>query len=257
LFIGGLKKAKNRHDALYQGWATLEMREGNHEKARKLISEALTRNKQNGRGWIIAAQIEEEDGNDGLALLMLRRGIECDPDNAELYRKLGDHLLGQNKINDAREVYEKGIETNPMYAPLYHSLAELEARICNLEALSRLNKLTNELFNNNAMEPSPRSYQALGTTTKNSSPNRPVSSFFVDRNKQQTRWNKGETLTQKSLGGPLSEKIGIDGDDDDVESSPSAINGSRHKTKMSAIEEGIVGEIMSVESILNDTTTKD
>jgi len=107
------------------------------------------------------------------------------------------------------------------------------------------------------MEPSPSSHQALETTTKNSSQNRPVSSFFVDRNKQQTLWNKGKTLTQKSLGGPLSEKIGIDGDDDDAESSPSAMNGSRHKTKMSAIEEGIVGEIMSVESILNDTTTKD
>lgn len=215
LFTGGLKKAKNRHDTLYQGWATLEMREGNLEKARKLISEALTRNKQNGRGWIIAAQIEEEDGHDGLALLMLRRGIECDPDNAELYRKLGDHLLRKGKINDAREAYEKGIETNPMYAALYHSLAELEARICNLEALARLNKRTNELFNNNAMEPSPRSYEALETKLKNSNQHRPVSSFFVDRNKQQ-------------------QKRAIE-----------ELNG-----------EGIVSDIMGVESILNDTTTK-
>ena len=239
LFAGGLKKAKNRHDTLYQGWATLEMREGNLEKARKLISEALTRNKQNGRGWIIAAQIEEEDGRDGLSLLMLRRGIECDPDNAELYRKLGDHLLGKGKINEAREAYEKGIETNPMYAALYHSLAELEARICNLDALARLNKRTNELFNNNAMEPSPLSYEALETKLKNSSQHRPVSSFFVDRNKQQ-------------------ERQGIDGDDNDVDDQLGVTG--KNGSSMSAIEElngeGIVGDIMSVESILNDTTTK-
>jgi len=216
LFAGGLKKAKNRHDTLYQGWATLEMREGNLEKARKLISEALTRNKRNGRGWIVAAEIEEEDGRSGLALLMLRRGIECDPDNAELYRKLGDHLLGTGKINEAREIYEKGIETNPMYAALYHSLAELEARICNLDALARLNKRTNELFNNNAMEPSPRSYEALETKIKNSSQHR-----------------------------PFAEAIGVNGKSDSSMSAIEELNG-----------EGIVGDIMSVESILNDTSTQ-
>ena len=262
LFTGGLKKAKNRHDALYQGWATLEMREGNHEKARKLISEALTRNKQNGRGWIIAAQIEEEEGNDGLSLLMLRRGIECDPNNAELYRKLGDHLLGKGKINDARDVYEKGIEANQMYAPLYHSLAELEARICNLEALARLNERTNELFNNNAMEPSPGSNQALERKLKNLSHHRPVSSFFVDRNKNQSpSTTQGRKYPPESLGGPLSEKIGIDEDDENADIAPSTINGKRKNRNISqAIEElngeGIVGDIMSVESILNDTTTR-
>lgn len=259
LFKGGLKKAKNRLDALYQGWATLEMREGNIEKARKLISEALTRNKQNGRGWIIAAQIEEEAGNDGLSLLMLRRGIECDPDNSELYRKLGDHLLGKGKIDDAREIYEKGIESNEMYAPLYHSLAELEARICNLDALARLNKRTNELFNNNAMEPSPGSYQALEKKLKNSSQNRPVSSFFVDRNKQQQMSASQGKPRPPAL---LSEKIVIDGDDENAELDPSDIygNSKRKKKNLSDIEElngeGIVGDIMSVESILNDTTTK-
>lgn len=251
LFTGGLKKAKNRHDALYQGWAILEMREGNLEKARKLITEALTRNKQNGRGWIIAAQIEQEDGHDGLAQLMLRRGIECDPNNADLYRNLGDQLLGKNKIDDAREVYEKGIEANPMHAPLYHALAELEARIFNVEAMARLNKRTNELFNNNAMEPSPGSYQALETKIKNSSRNRPLASFFVDRDRQQ------QTPTQKTRVGPLSEKIGIDGDDNEV-ALPSIGNGSSNNLNSSAIEklngEGIVGDIMSVESILNDTT---
>jgi Tfp pilus assembly protein PilF len=167
LFAAGLQKAsKVRHYSLFQGWAALELREGNYQAARKLIAEALTRNKKNGRGWIIAAQIEEQDGHSGLVSLLLRRGIECNPNDAELYRELGEYFVGQGKIDDAREVFEKGIATNPMYAPLYHSLAELEARICNLEALARLNKRAAEIFHNNALEPSPMSSEAFERKVK-------------------------------------------------------------------------------------------
>jgi hypothetical protein len=51
----------------------------------------------------------------------------------------------------ARELLEKGIEMNPLYAPLYHSLAELEARVFNIEGLAKLNKRTSEIFPSNAM----------------------------------------------------------------------------------------------------------
>jgi tetratricopeptide (TPR) repeat protein len=167
LFAAGIKKATRRHYVLFQGWAMLELREGNCQAARKLISEALTRNKKNGRGWIIAAQIEEQDGHDsGLVSLLLRRGIECDPSDAELYRELGEYFVSKGKIKDAREVFEKGMEMNPMYAPLYHSMAELEARICNLDGLAKLNKRAADLFNQNALEPAPLSSMALGTKIK-------------------------------------------------------------------------------------------
>lgn len=99
LFAGGLKKAP-LHVPLYQGWALLELREGNYQAARTLISEALTKNKQNGYGWLIAAQIEEEEGNEGLVSLLLRRGIECAPNDAELYRKLGEGLVKRCKYDD-------------------------------------------------------------------------------------------------------------------------------------------------------------
>jgi Tfp pilus assembly protein PilF len=78
----------------------LELREGNYQAARTLISEALTKNKQNGYGWLIAAQIEEEEGNEGLVSLLLRRGIECAPNDAELYRKLGEGLVKRCKYDD-------------------------------------------------------------------------------------------------------------------------------------------------------------
>jgi tetratricopeptide (TPR) repeat protein len=162
LYAAGLQKAPN-HVPLYQGWALLEMRQGNFQDAKKLITEALTRNKNNGSGWLIAAQIEEEQGNDGLVSLILRRGIECAPNDPELYRRLGDNLVNRGKYNDARQVFEKGMEFNPLHAPLYHSLAELEARVFNLEGLSKLNKRAAELFNNNVMDPPKLSSQAYAT----------------------------------------------------------------------------------------------
>lgn len=162
LYASGLQKAP-RSVALYQGWALLELRQGNYIDARKLIAEALTRNKKNGHCWLVAAGIEEESGNGGLVSLILRRGIECAPNDAELYRKLGDYLVGKGKVEDAREVFEKGMELNPMYAPLYHSLAELEARVFNLEALSKLNRRAAELFHTNALEPPKYSSEAFAT----------------------------------------------------------------------------------------------
>jgi len=162
IYAAGLQKVPN-HVPLYQGWALLELREGNYQDARKLITEALTRNKKNGSGWLIAAQIEEEQGNDGLVSLILRRGIECAPNDAEVYRRLGEYLVRKGQYNDAREVFEKGMEYNQLYAPLYHSLAELEARVCNLEALSRLNRKASELFNGNVMQPLKSSTQAFAT----------------------------------------------------------------------------------------------
>jgi hypothetical protein len=63
----------------------------------------------------------------------------------------------------AREVFEKGIEVNPLHAPLYHSLAELEARVFNLGGLATLNKRAAKFFNNNALVPSLSSSEAWGT----------------------------------------------------------------------------------------------
>lgn len=75
LFSEGVKNSP-QYASLYRGWALLEMRDGNHQAARKLITEALTRNKKNGHGWLVAAEIEEAGGNFGLVNLLLRRGIE-------------------------------------------------------------------------------------------------------------------------------------------------------------------------------------
>jgi tetratricopeptide (TPR) repeat protein len=162
LFAKGIKKCPG-HTPLYQGWAFLELREGNHEAAKTLIAQALTRDKRNGSGWLIASEIEKALGNEGLASLLLRRGIECAPNEADLYLTLGNDLLVQGKIVDAREVFEKGLEVNPLFAPLYHSLAELEAKVFNLEGLSKLNKRAAQVFPKDAVESSKESSKAWGT----------------------------------------------------------------------------------------------
>jgi hypothetical protein len=55
------------------------------------------------------------------------------------------------------------MEFNPLHAPLYHSLAELEARVFNVEGLSRLNQRASKVFNKNALEPAKFTSQAFGT----------------------------------------------------------------------------------------------
>lgn len=57
---------------------------------------------------------------------------------------------------------EQGLEVNPLHAPLYHSLAELEARVFNVEGLANLNKRAAKVFNNNALVPPQSSSKAWG-----------------------------------------------------------------------------------------------
>ena len=74
------------------------MRSGDIITAKKLIGEALTRDKRSGSCWLVAAQVEEKAGNAGLVGLILRRGIECAPGEVELYRALADHEISRGRI---------------------------------------------------------------------------------------------------------------------------------------------------------------
>ncbi len=98
LFAAGIEKCPE-HVPLYQAWACLELRDGDVITARRLIGEALTRDKRNGSGWLVAAKIEEKMKNHGLVGLILRRGIECAPDDTELYQALADHEISRGKID--------------------------------------------------------------------------------------------------------------------------------------------------------------
>lgn len=98
LFAAGIQKCP-KHIPLYQAWASLEMRDGDIITAKRLIGEALTRDKRNGSGWLVAAKIEEKMKNHGLVGLILRRGIECAPMDTDLYAALAEHEISRGRIN--------------------------------------------------------------------------------------------------------------------------------------------------------------
>jgi hypothetical protein len=98
LFAAGIAKCP-QHVPLYHAWACLELRSGDVVTAKRLIGEVLTRDKRNGSGWLVAAKIEEKINNNGLAGLILRRGIECAPGHIELYRALAEHEINRGKID--------------------------------------------------------------------------------------------------------------------------------------------------------------
>lgn len=78
------------------------MRDGDILTAKRLIGEALTRNKRNGSGWLVAAKIEEKMENYGLVGLILRRGIECAPMDTDLYSALAEHEMSAGRIDSVR-----------------------------------------------------------------------------------------------------------------------------------------------------------
>ena len=109
-----------QHVPLYQAWACLELRSGDVLTAKRLISEALTRDKTNGEGWLVAAKIEEKMDNQGLVGLILRRGIECSPLDTELYRALADHEISRGRIDSVSVVVSCAI-LSCRYINLSHS----------------------------------------------------------------------------------------------------------------------------------------
>jgi len=55
----------------------------------------------------------------------------------------------RGKIAAARRCYEAALDANENFAPTYHKLAEMEASIGNLEALSKLNRKLRAMENRN------------------------------------------------------------------------------------------------------------
>jgi hypothetical protein len=79
-----------------------------------------------------------------------------------------------------------------MHAPLYHSLAELEARVFNIKALANLNKRATEIFQTDATAP----------------PSRMAMQAWSKKIKQ------GRTATLPQGIAALAEKVGFDGEND-------------------------------------------
>ena len=226
LFEKGIKQAP-KHVPLYQGWASMELREGNSMHAKALITHALTLDKRNGAGWLIASEIESRLGNYGLAKLVLRRGIECAPSHASLYKALGDSFIRQNNFLEAREIYEQGLVVDPLNAPLYHALAELEALVFNVAGLAKLNARAAAVFQTNALETPPASSEAW--------------SLKIKANLKNSVPREVSALAEKVADEEEENRSTIDAD-------PSSF---LDRMSSSLLEDGLVGELLNVESELN------
>jgi hypothetical protein len=135
--------------------------------------------------------------------------------------------------SQAREVFERGIEVNPLYALLYHSLAELEARVFNLAGLSRLNQRAAKLFNTNALEPAPSSSQAFGSKIR----------AKRSRNLPRGVAALAEKIVDEDGDGSL---LGVDGiDETDPISTLESMTGN-------LMEDEYVGDLLSMDSITDN-----
>ena len=123
----------------------------------------------------------------------------------------------------ARALLEKGLEVDPLHAPLYHTLAEVEARVFNLEGLAILNKRAAEVFNNNALVPPPAYSQAWS---------------------KKIRMGRSKKLPDAVTS--LMEKVGFDDVQSMTDVDPTSV-----LDNMMMFEDGIIGEMLS-SNIEND-----
>jgi hypothetical protein len=123
----------------------------------------------------------------------------------------------------AREIFEKGIEVDPLYAPLYHALAELEARVFNIAGLSKLNKRAAKFFNNNALEPTSSSSEAWGTKIK-----------------------AGRSRDVPKGVAALAERI-VEEDGDDRIQEGTDPNSFLNRMNSSLMEDGLVGQLLQMD----------
>ena len=136
-------------------------------------------------------------------------------------------------MSQAREVFEQGIDLNPLYALLYHSLAELEARVFNVEGLSLLKARASKVFNTNALEPAPSSSKAFGE---------------MIRAKRSRSLPKGiaalaEKIVEDDEDGGLRRMGGLDVTD--PLSTLESMTGN-------VMEEEYIGDLMSMDAITNE-----
>ncbi|MCF3606344.1 tetratricopeptide repeat protein [Planktothrix agardhii 1033] len=82
-------------------------------------------NSQTAESHLISANQCLEDGNPELALFFYNQAIELNPDNDQIYYKLGQTLMQLERYEDAINAYSKSIQINPDFPWSYNSLGEV------------------------------------------------------------------------------------------------------------------------------------
>lgn len=116
-----------RHTLSWLSRAQLEEFEGNFGMARKYYEQGTS---VRGSGavqiWQAWARMEEKHGHERRALELYRLAVQTFPQDCLLYCSLGKLLCARGESTEAREVFARGLAINPQVPCLWQSLALLE-----------------------------------------------------------------------------------------------------------------------------------
>jgi tetratricopeptide (TPR) repeat protein len=79
-------------------------------------------------------------GNYTRAKAILTKAIKIFPKHGALYKALGELEAKHGSLDNARKVFQIGIDMDPSYVQLYQSYALIEAQIGDIESLATLRK---------------------------------------------------------------------------------------------------------------------
>lgn len=106
--------------------AFLESKDAKYlDQAEKLLRKAEDKAPNNKLVYIGLGDLYHQQGIGELPLDNYMKAIELDPAFMRGYFRAGRELKKEGELNKAAELFDKGLEQNPSYAPLYREKAEL------------------------------------------------------------------------------------------------------------------------------------
>ncbi len=128
---------QNPEYALFE--AQLSAREGNLERAREYLAQALTLKRNYVDALYLLSQVDVSQGNTEAALTSARAIITIEPQNPARYFQLGVLLLGNRDLAGAREAFSSAVALDTNFANARYLLALIELETGNRDiALEQL-----------------------------------------------------------------------------------------------------------------------
>ncbi len=101
----------------------VELRQKNHEEARKLLRELVRRSPENGVGWLVLGTVELETNQLDAALAAFAQAVLWEPKDARTHYFLSLTLGKKGWYSGAEEEMRKAIDLNPKDPDAHYNLA--------------------------------------------------------------------------------------------------------------------------------------
>ena len=112
----------------------VESQSGNVSKAKELAAKIVDWNIEEADGYSLYTSIERLNGNYEKALRWANKGIEHNPNNAELMRLKAMALCCQGELDEAKKVIDEGLAIQE-YAVIYFTAIVIENELGNNDAV--------------------------------------------------------------------------------------------------------------------------